>query len=216
MTNYQISFSRIKQRPSYCLGAPTRNPDVQLPYPTTFQPLLSDLFSRKVALNTLLRRAASSTVVYTFCACARCNKQVALVLKTPQREDLNVNPYSSLCAGEWVPACTLAALFAKDPRVSRGSSTPGWHACSWAQLKWERNESVHEVIPFTLFTQKICSFEGHVCDRHNTNCWIGADNIQAAPKASNAAEHTEHICSRPRPSLQTLQMSNSWADVFLP
>ena len=29
-------------------------------------------------------------------------------------------------------------------------------------------------------------------------CWIGADNVRAAPKASNAAEHTEHICSRPR------------------
>ena len=31
--------------------------------------------------------------------------------------------------------------------------------------------------------------------------WIGADNIHAALKASNAAEHTEQICSRPRPSL---------------
>ena len=32
-------------------------------------------------------------------------------------------------------------------------------------------------------------------------CWIGADNIRAAPKASNAAEHTKHICSWPYPSL---------------
>ena len=32
-------------------------------------------------------------------------------------------------------------------------------------------------------------------------CWIGWDNVHAAPKASNAAEHTEQICSRPRPSL---------------
>ena len=32
-------------------------------------------------------------------------------------------------------------------------------------------------------------------------CWIGADNVRAAPKASDAAEHTEHICSWPRPSL---------------
>ena len=29
------------------------------------------------------------------------------------------------------------------------------------------------------------------------------------PKASNAAEHTKHICSRPHPS-------NGWASVFLP
>ena len=36
--------------------------------------LLSDPFSRKVALNTPLRRATYSTVVCTFCACARCNK----------------------------------------------------------------------------------------------------------------------------------------------
>ena len=32
-------------------------------------------------------------------------------------------------------------------------------------------------------------------------CWIGADNVRAAPKASNTAEHTKQICSRPRPSL---------------
>ena len=30
-------------------------------------------------------------------------------------------------------------------------------------------------------------------------CWIGADNGREALKASNAAEHTEQICSRPRP-----------------
>ena len=29
---------------------------------------------------------------------------------------------------------------------------------------------------------------------------IGADNVRAAPKASNAAEHTKRICSQPRPS----------------
>ena len=32
-------------------------------------------------------------------------------------------------------------------------------------------------------------------------CWIGANNVRVAPKASNAAEHTKHICSWPRPSL---------------
>ena len=32
-------------------------------------------------------------------------------------------------------------------------------------------------------------------------CWIGADNICTAPKASNAAKHTKQICSRTRPSL---------------
>ena len=44
--------------------------------------LLSDLFGRKVALNTSFRCAPSSTVACTFCACAKCNKRVALVLKT--------------------------------------------------------------------------------------------------------------------------------------
>ena len=32
-------------------------------------------------------------------------------------------------------------------------------------------------------------------------CSIGTDNIRAGPKASKAAEHTKHICSRPCPSL---------------
>ena len=36
--------------------------------------LSSDLFGRKDALNTLLQLAANSTVVCTFCACARCSK----------------------------------------------------------------------------------------------------------------------------------------------
>ena len=40
--------------------------------------LLSDPFGRKVALNTLLRRAAYSTVPCAFCACASCNKRVSL------------------------------------------------------------------------------------------------------------------------------------------
>ena len=53
--------------------------------------------------------------------------------------------------------------------MSRGSSTPGWHDRGWAQLNWERNESVHEVIPFTSFTEKIRSFKQHVHDRHNTS-----------------------------------------------
>ena len=32
-------------------------------------------------------------------------------------------------------------------------------------------------------------------------CSAGADNVRVAPKASDAAEHTKHICSRPHPSL---------------
>ena len=67
------------------IKAPTHRPDVQLPYPTTLRPLsclLSDPLGRKVPMNTLLRRAASSTVACTFCACVRCNKRVALDLKT--------------------------------------------------------------------------------------------------------------------------------------
>ena len=63
------------------IKAPTHCPDSNQ-QPTAFiRPLcclLSDLFGRKVALNTPLRHAASSTVVCTFCACARCNKWVAL------------------------------------------------------------------------------------------------------------------------------------------
>ena len=52
--------------------------------------------------------------------------------------------------------------------VSRGSSSPGRHARGWAQVNWERNESVPEVNSFTSFTQKIWSFERHVRERHNT------------------------------------------------
>ena len=63
------------------LKAPTHHPDSNQ-QPTAFiRPLsciLSDLFGRKVALNTQFRCAANSTVVYMFCAGARCNKQVAL------------------------------------------------------------------------------------------------------------------------------------------
>ena len=36
--------------------------------------------AEKLHWNTLLRRAEYSTVVCTFCTCARCNKRVALVL----------------------------------------------------------------------------------------------------------------------------------------
>ena len=46
--------------------------------------------------------------------------------------------------------------------VSRGSST-------LTLSNWERNDSVLEVIMFTSFTQKICLFERHVRDRHNTS-----------------------------------------------
>ena len=68
--------------------------------------------------------------------------------------------------------------------VSRGSSTPSRHARGWAQLNWERNESVHEVIPFTSLTEMIRSFERHVRDWHNTSCilsqaclWSGVADI---------------------------------------
>ena len=36
-------------------------------------------------------------------------------------------------------------------------------------MNWERNESVHEVILFTSFTEKICPFERQVQDWHNTS-----------------------------------------------
>ena len=49
---------------------------------------------------------------------------------------------------------------------SRGSSTPGRHDVNWTE---KVTETVHEMIPFTPFTQKIRSFERHVRDRHNTS-----------------------------------------------
>ena len=82
------------------------------------------------------------------------------IMNESQRERES-RPHSSLCAGERVRACTLAASFTEDSWVSRGSSTPGRHARGWAQLNWERNKSVHGVIPFSSFTQKICLFEQH-------------------------------------------------------
>ena len=60
------------------------------------------------------------------------------------------------------------ASFAEDSRVSHNSSTPCWHARCWAQMNWERNKSVHEMIPLSLFTQKICLFEQHIHDQHDT------------------------------------------------
>ena len=42
---------------------------------------MSDPFSRKIALNTPLRRAANSTVACMFRACMGCNKRVAWVYK---------------------------------------------------------------------------------------------------------------------------------------
>ena len=89
------------------------------------------------------------------------------IMNESQREQES-RPHSFLRAGKWVPTRTVAASFAEDSQVSHGSSTPGRHARSWAQLNRERNESVHEVIPFTSFTPKMCSFEWHVRDRHNT------------------------------------------------
>ena len=60
--------------------APTHHPDSNQ-QPTAFiRPLcclLSDPFGRKVAFNTPLWCAVSSTVVCMFCACTRCNKWVA-------------------------------------------------------------------------------------------------------------------------------------------
>ena len=47
-----------------------------------------NLFRRKVALNTLLRRPASFTVACTFCACARCYKRVALVYKKDAGQEI--------------------------------------------------------------------------------------------------------------------------------
>lgn len=50
----------------------------------------------------------------------------------------------------------------------RGSSTPGQHVCGWAQMNWGRDESVHEVILFSTFTQKNVCFKQIVCQRDNT------------------------------------------------
>ena len=75
--------------------------------------------------------------------------------------------FSTVCERESRPQCqfSVCSRFANHERisanvnhirtdlcVSRGSSTPGRHAHSWAQLSWERNESVLEVISFTSFS----------------------------------------------------------------
>ena len=61
-------------------------------------------------------------------------------------------------------------------------STPGRHARGWAQLNWERNKSVHEVIPFSSFTQKMHPFEQHVRDRHNTIWLKRMDRVSSIKK----------------------------------
>ena len=89
---------------------------------------------------------------------------------------------SSLCAvGSWIRNESQRKLkslkspparwLCRSPKIYEwvGNSTPGRHACCRAQMNWEKNESVHEVIPFSSFTQKIPSFERHICDRHNAS-----------------------------------------------
>ena len=62
--------------------AATHHPDSNQQPAAFIQPLRrgsSDPFSRKVALNTPLRRAANSKVVCTFCACPRLAGGASLV-----------------------------------------------------------------------------------------------------------------------------------------
>ena len=65
------------------LKAPTHRPDSNQ-QPTAFiRPLCclsSNLFGRKIALNTPLRRADNSTAACALCTCVSCNMQVTLVL----------------------------------------------------------------------------------------------------------------------------------------
>ena len=74
---------RVAESLSLCPVRPPHNDQTSNCLIWPLSDLSSDLFGRKVALNTPLRRAACSTIACTFCACARCNKpplqRVALV-----------------------------------------------------------------------------------------------------------------------------------------
>ena len=153
------------------LKAPAQCPDWNQ-QPTAFiRPLcciLSDPFVRKVALNTPLRWAASSTVACTFCACARCSKQVALHENRKWRNGVHRK--------------TKRTVF-------HPSHTPRWFAST---------------LPITMVTQPLREsngWDGRQPTSSDFACWIGADNVHGAQKASNAAEHTKRICSQPHPSL---------------
>ena len=67
--------------PRWSVQVPTHHPD-SIQQPNAFirplRCLSSNPLGRKVGFNMVLRHAANSTVVCTFCACARCNKWVAL------------------------------------------------------------------------------------------------------------------------------------------
>ena len=104
----------------------------------------------KVALNAPLRHAASSTVVWMFCACARCNTRVAL-------------HYNRKCRN-WVHRKNKAHT------VFGPSHTPRWFTST---------------PPIRMVIQL----------EHNQS----ENPIRVAPKASNAAEHTEHISSAVEP-----------------
>ena len=133
---------------------------------------MSDPFCRKVALSTPLQRTASSTVACMFCACKRCNKWVA------PHENRN-----------WLNGVH------RKTKHTQYSAPPTHHADSLAHRKSEWSYRQHTTNKRIQWLRRPTAnlLRLHMLNRSRQIC--------VAPKASNAAEHTEQICSRPCLSL---------------
>ena len=188
--------------------APTHCPDSNQ-QPTAFiRPLcclLFDPFGRKVALNTPLRRAVSSTAVCTFCACTRCNKRVVLVYKKDAgweiyaRNSLYFRSNRNLTMSD-KNSCILNMQRGITKRTQINSSWTDITASLvpvLQNMKW-RNR-VHRKTKRKQYSAPPTDRADSLAHRQSETP-IG-DIVHAVPKASNTAEHIEHICSRPRPSL---------------
>ena len=69
-------------------------------------------------------------------------------------------PHRSLSSGEWVPVHTLAASFAEESWMSRGSSTPGQHARGWPTHPKHMMRRALCLSDKSLYLLRSCSYLG--------------------------------------------------------
>ena len=205
--------------------------------------LLSGPFCRKIALNTPLQLAANSTVACTFCTCARCNKQVALVLCI---KDAGREVYARNCL--YFRSKRNLTISDKNScilNMQRGITKQTQINLSWTDI-------AASLVPVTLLqnmktgndrTECIEKQSSHsfpplphtvLIRYHTTNQRIQWLRRQTAnpfrlrmlnhsrqhPRSSESFQcswtHRTDLFPTSSESLQMLQMSNGWACVFLP
>ena len=113
--------------------------------------------------------------------CSRCNKRVALVYK----KDTGLEVYAR------------NSLYF---RSKRNLTISDKNSCI-LNMQWGITKRTQINLSWTDIITESNGSDVRQPTSSDFACWIEADNVREAPKASNAAEHTEHICSRPRPSL---------------